>query len=263
MELHSRTYGDGPATIVFLHGVFGQGRNWTQIAKALADDVRCVLVDAPNHGHSPWTDHLDYPSVATIIADNLADWGLVGPQVTLLGHSMGGKLAMRIALERPQSIGRLAVVDVAPRAKSLSSLQPLVAAMRSLPLEDLTSRADAERWMAERVPDDGVRGFLLQNLRPTADGWQWGLNLEVIGDNLDVIAGWPTPSGTQFDGPTLWVAGADSDYVRPEDTAAMRALFPATQKVIVKGAGHWVQADQPMVIIDLLRRFCVSPQQPA
>lgn len=264
MELFTRTHGSGPHTIVFLHGVFGQGRNWTQIAHGLEDAATCVLVDAPNHGHSPWTDATDYPTVSRIVADDLARLGLVGPDVTLLGHSMGAKIVMTIALDRPDTLGRLVVVDNSPRAKRVSNTEPLIAAMRSLDLDALIDRRDAEAEMARMVPDRQVAGFLLQNLRHERDEtgvrrWRWAMNLDRLGDGIDDIGDWPAPpEGTTFDGPTLWIAGARSDYITDEDTAAMRALFPAMRKVVVKDAGHWVHADQPQVMIELLRQFVLG-----
>jgi pimeloyl-ACP methyl ester carboxylesterase len=241
--------------VVFLHGLFGQGRNWTQIGRALADDHRVLLVDLPHHGRSAWADDFDYLRVADQVA------GLVGADdpVALVGHSLGGKVAMVLALRHPELVERLCVVDVSPVAYDhLSQFEGYVAAMQGLDLHSLSRRSDADRALAEPVPDATVRGFLLQNLRRDGDGWRWQVNLDVLGRTLPVIGGWPERqlAGTPpYQGPVLWVAGARSDYITPAYAEAMDRWFPSTRRVTVKDAGHWVHSEQPEVFLEVLRRF--------
>jgi pimeloyl-ACP methyl ester carboxylesterase len=131
-----------------------------------------------------------------------------------------------------------------------------IAAMRAIDLSSLASRADADAALVEAVPSPTVRGFLLQSLRREGEGWRWLLNLELLGRDLDAITDWPDLGDvTPYDGPVLWVGGADSDYATPEHAAAMDALFPRNRRVTVKGAGHWVHSEQPEVFLEVVRRF--------
>jgi pimeloyl-ACP methyl ester carboxylesterase len=239
---------------VFCHGLFGQGRNWTTVAKALGSDHEVLLLDLPHHGRSPWADHFDYLEMADQVAAELPD-----DPVTLVGHSMGGKLAMVLALRHPDRVARLCVVDVAPVDYGHGSeFAGYIEAMRGLDLEALSSRAEADEALSEAVPSDTVRGFLLQNLRRDSDGWHWQPNLEVLGEELTEVTGWPGDrlgDVQPFEGPVLWVAGGDSDYVKPEYAEQMDRLFPTNRRVTVKGAGHWVHSQQPEVFVEVLRRF--------
>jgi pimeloyl-ACP methyl ester carboxylesterase len=262
---HSTSLGDQGSRVVFLHGLFGQGRNWTQIGKALAhpsetqperaDQHRVLLVDLPHHGRSSWADHFDYVEVADQVAELLS----ADDPVALVGHSLGGKVAMVLALRRPELVERLCVVDVSPVAYDrLSDFAGYVAAMRGLDLGSLTTRGDADDALSGAVPDPTVRAFLLQNLRRDGDGWRWQANLEVLGADLSVIGSWPEDqlAGTApYTGPVLWLAGARSDYIRPEYAGAMDRWFPRNRLVTVKEAGHWVHSEQPEVFVEILRRF--------
>jgi len=253
--LHTTAIGDRGSRVVFLHGLFGQGRNWTQIGKALADEHRVLLVDLPHHGRSLWEEDFDYLRIADQVAELLA----ADDPVALVGHSLGGKVAMVLALRYPELVERLCVVDVSPVAyDSLSQFQGYVAAMQGLDLDALAGRDDADAALTESVPDPTVRAFLLQNLRRDGEGWRWQANLDVLGADLSVIGSWPEEplAGTApYAGPVLWVAGAGSDYVTPDYAEAMDRWFPRNRSVTVKGAGHWVHAEQPEVFLEVLRRF--------
>jgi pimeloyl-ACP methyl ester carboxylesterase len=254
-RLHTTSYGDHGSRIVFLHGLFGQGRNWTQIAKALASEHRTLLVDLPHHGRSPWADHFDFVKIADQVAGLLAD----DDAVTLVGHSLGGKVAMILALRHPELVARLCVVDVSPVGYgNADEFAGYIRAMQALDLDDLQQRSDAEAALTEAVPSATVRGFLLQNLRREGASWRWQLNLDVLGRELAELSAWPEDrlAGlTAYDGPVLWLAGARSDYVRDEYTPAMERWFPHTRRVTIKNAGHWVHSEQPEVFVEVLRRF--------
>ncbi len=255
MSLHTTDLGDHGSRIVFCHGLFGQGRNWTQAGKALAADHRVTLVDMPHHGRSGWPEEFDYVDVADRVAELLS----ADDPVTLVGHSMGGKAAMVLALRHPGLVGRLCVVDISPvEYAKAGEFRGYIDAMQGMDLSALTGRADAEAALAPAVPNATVRGFLLQNLRRDGDGWRWQANLDVLGRDLVELGGWPEEALTgtaPYDGPTLWVAGATSPYVREEYVAAMERWFPRVRRVTVKDAGHWVHSEQPAVFLEVLRRF--------
>lgn len=247
--LHTTTLGGQGSPVVFCHGLFGQGKNWTQIAKALAHRHRVTLVDMPNHGRSAWTERLDYVEMADAVA------GLLDEPVTLVGHSMGGKAAMLAALRHPERVERLCVVDVSPVAyEGSDEFRGFIDAMLGMDLAAIGSRGDADAALAAAVPDDGVRAFLLTNLRREGDAWRWMPNLEVLRRDLDALRGWPETDAV-YEGPVLWIAGADSGYVRDDFREAMEARFPRVRRVTVKGAGHWVHSSQPAVVTGLLERF--------
>lgn len=268
-RLSARTLGtDGPR-VVFVHGLFGQGRNWTTIAKGLTDGHRVTLLDLPNHGHSPWTDRVDYLDMAELVA---AEFESFGEPVTLVGHSMGGKVAMELALRRPELLRALVVVDIAPVEYPLSGgrtddpdeeASPFAAyiqAMRAIDLEGLQGRQDADDALRTVVPSTMVRGFLLQSLeRQGVHGWRWRLNLQLLERDLDRLRGFPDPPpGAHYDGPVLWIGGANSHYVLDRDRDRMTELFPSTRLVRIKNAGHWVHSEQPEVFLETLRRFLSS-----
>jgi pimeloyl-ACP methyl ester carboxylesterase len=254
-DLHVTELGETGSTVAFCHGLFGQGRNWTQIGKDLAKDHRVLLVDMPNHGRSAWTEHVDYLD----LADRIAGLFSADSPVTLVGHSMGGKIAMVLALRRPELVERLCVVDVSPVTyDNTREFARYVAAMRGLDLSGLERRSDADERLRDDVPNSTVRSFLLQNLRREDHTWRWQVNLEVLGDQLDQLGGWPEDrldDATPYDGRVLWVGGDRSDYVREEYAEAMARWFPRARRVTIKGAGHWVHSEQPETFVAVLRRF--------
>jgi pimeloyl-ACP methyl ester carboxylesterase len=261
-DLHTTTIGDTGPWVVFCHGLFGQGRNWTQVAKALAAGSgdgaarhRSLLVDLPNHGRSAWTERFDFTEQADQVADAVR--ALDGP-VALVGHSLGGKVAMVLALRHPELVERLCVVDVAPVDYPHSEeFAGYIDAMRALDLAALERREDADRALADAVRSTMVRSFLLQNLRREDAGWRWQPNLALLRDELDTLTSWPAEldEAAPYAGPVLWVAGERSDYVRDEYADAMSRLFPRVLRVTVRGAGHWVHSEQQQSFVAVLRRF--------
>jgi pimeloyl-ACP methyl ester carboxylesterase len=266
--LNTLSLGTSGPRIAFLHGLFGQGRNWNQIAKAVSgpagQDARCLLVDLPDHGRSPWSTDFSFTAYADAVAATLRTRA-PGEAWTLVGHSLGGKVAMFVALLHPELVERLAVVDIAPKGYgSLERFEGYIGEMQRLPLAELTSRGDAEARFEE--PDAGVKAFLLQNLRREGHTWRWQVNLDLIAADAargvgSRIAGWPEEADAlpPFEGPVLWVAGGDSRYIGREDGERMRAHFPRTRLFTIKGAGHWVHTDAPEIIVTALRRFVATP----
>jgi pimeloyl-ACP methyl ester carboxylesterase len=256
--LHTTALGERGPLVAFFHGLFGQGRNWTTIAKAVADDHRVLLVDLPDQGRSAWSDRFDYLEVA----DQVAELFTEQDPVALVGHSMGGKAAMVLALRHPALVERLCVVDVSPvEYEERSEFAGYIEAMLALDLDGLERRSEADEALAAAVPSSTVRSFLLQNLRHHDGAWSWQPNLAVLGRDLAALGDWPEEAlaGTPpYQGRTLWVAGQSSDYVRDEYVGAMDRWFPRNRRVTIKDAGHWVHSEQPQVFTEVLRRFLAA-----
>ncbi|MDE2005499.1 MAG: alpha/beta fold hydrolase [Rhodospirillales bacterium] len=241
MILHASALGEGDP-VVLLHGLFGSARNFGAVRRRLADagGWRVIALDLRNHGASPHAADMRYAAMAADVAETLAAIG-AWPAV-LIGHSMGGKVAMRLALDRGEAVPGLLIADIAPIAYP-PHFAAIAAAMAALDLADIT-RAAADTALAGAVPDPGLRGFLLQNLIPGRPG-AWRVGLAEILAALDTIGGWEAPPGTTYAGPTLVLSGERSDYVRPEHRPLFRALFPRARFVALRHAGHWLHADQP------------------
>lgn len=237
----------------------GRGKNFLTIAKGLEPEFRSVLVDLPNHGSSSWTETFDYAEITDAVATALRHELQV--PFHLVGHSMGGKIAMLLALRHPELIDRLVIVDIAPADSSRtgSEFEHLLGSLRALDLDTIASRADADAALAEPIPNSTVRGFLMQNLRREADGFTWEPNLALLYASLPKIAEFPDQSGATFNGPTLWIAGGRSEYVTDEVVPVMRSLFPNVRKSTVKQAGHWVHSQRPEEFLGLLRAFLPQP----
>jgi len=258
-DLNVLRLGENGPRVVFLHGLFGQGRNWMTIAKGLADRHRVTLVDLPNHGRSAWTEHVDYVDMAAQVAALLETDG----PATVVGHSMGGKVAMALALTRPDLVERLVVADMSPvdyggEADATGGVLGYARILLDLDLARVERREDADRLLSERVPDPTIRAFLLQNLRRDGDGWRWAANLKAIVRDGAVLSGWPAEAlagHPPYAGRVLWLGGETSGYVRPEFDEAMRRWFPHYRKVTIKGAGHWLHSEKPDVFLAALQRF--------
>lgn len=243
----------GSATkLLIVHGLFGSGRNWGAIAKRLSDRGEVLAVDMRNHAGSFWSGVHDYPAMA---ADLAAVIEAEGAPMDVLGHSMGGKAAMLLALTRPDRVRRLVVADIAPVAYGHSQTH-LIAAMRGMDLTNLSTRAEADRRLAQTVGDPQVRAFLLQSLNLRADPPTWRLNLDVLEARMDGITGWVDDTALPpFPGPALFLAGALSDYVRPEARPTIRRLFPQARLARIPGAGHWLHAEKPREFEAAVRVF--------
>jgi esterase len=244
----------GPVPLVILHGLLGSARNWGQVVKELGGRRRVLALDLPNHGASPWAEIMDYPFMARELAKAIEG---LGGRAAIMGHSMGGKAAMVLALTRPDLVERLCVVDIAPVAYT-HTFAPYVRAMRAVNLADVSSRSAVDQALAAQIPDKGVRAFLLQNLENGASGYRWRANLAVLQAHMDDILAFPRfGDGTHYDGPTLFVAGETSDYIRPDHEDVIAALFPKARMAEVAGAGHWVHADNPAGFMAAIQEFFI------
>lgn len=243
MQLAQDSYGAAGAAppLLIVHGLFGSARNWGAIAKRLSNDRHVVAVDMRNHGASPWAESHDYPAMAADLAEVVVTQGA---PMDVMGHSMGGKAAMMLALARPDLVNRLLVADIAPVAYAHSQSH-LVAAMSRLDPASFTARSHADAALAENVADPGVRAFLLQSLDLRSVPPRWRLNLDVLDHEMDKITGWTDSVQGEFDHPSLFLSGAKSDYVLPEHRPAIKALFPNAKFAKIPNAGHWLHAEEP------------------
>jgi esterase len=246
LRLATAEYGAGNP-VAILHGLFGWGRNWATIARRLAARHRVVALDLRNHGDSPWGETMTYAEMAEDVRDTL------GGRAALIGHSMGGKAAMVAALGGDW-VERLVVVDIAPVDYPAPAAE--LEAMRDLDLATIARRSEADRLIAAKIPDPAERAFLLQNLVFGDGPPHWRLNLAGIEQAMPDILGFPAPPpDARYRGPALFIAGANSGYLRPEHEPAIRRLFPAAEFVRIPDAGHWVHAEQPEMFLAAVERF--------
>ncbi len=261
LNLHLRQYGEdapGAIPLVLVHGLFGAAANWHGIARRLAGERRVLVPDLRNHGESPWDERMDYPAMAADLVALLDAQGI--SRAHLVGHSMGGKAAMWLALTAPARLGSLVVADIAPVVYP-GRHGALVRALAALPLSDLEDRRDADASLAAAIPAAPVRDYLLQNLvhdAPQAGasaGWRWRLNLAVLARAMDDILGFPAAEDRQFPGPALFLYGSRSDYVTGAGLPSIRARFPLARLRAIPNAGHWVYADQPDAFANAVAGF--------
>ncbi len=250
-NLFSREFGSGPPVII-LHGLFGFSDNWQSIAKGLADNHLVITPDLRNHGRSPHLPEHSYPEMAEDMRSFMEEKWMFSAAV--IGHSMGGKVAMQLALTYPDMVEKLVVVDMGP-GQADDNHGDIFLALLDLDLSKIKERSEAESFLAERVPDFGTRQFLLKNITRENDGrFAWKMNLPVLWKHFaDILAA--VTSDQPFEKPTLFVCGSQSDYVKDGDWPAIKRLFPKAELVTIEGAGHWVHADKPKELLEVLRAF--------
>jgi esterase len=236
--------------LIIAHGLFGSARNWGAIAKRLGDRRPVVAVDMRNHGDSPRDPDNSYEAMA---ADLVEVIDALGGIADVLGHSMGGKAAMALALTRPALVSRLIVADIAPVAYHHSQLN-YVEAMRQIDLAACRRRSDADRLLADAVPEPALRAFFLQSLAFGANGAEWKLNLAVLADQMPVIMDFPRIDA-RFDGPTLFLTGGASDYLSETSWKKAQAMFPKATRVILPNVGHWLHVEAPGPFIEAVQSF--------
>jgi esterase len=239
MHHYPATTPQGQRPLLIAHGLFGSARNWNVAAKNLATTRDVVTVDMRNHGESAWFDTQTYPDMADDLAQVIRSHGA---PMDVLGHSMGGKAAMMLALTHPDLVGQLVVGDIAPVPYTHDNTQHIIA-MRALPLHPMT-RGRADQALALSVPDPSLRAFFLQSLDLRSTPPRWRLNLDVLEAEMPQIVGWPEIHA-QFQGRTLFLSGGKSHYVLPTHRDQIRALFPHARFVKIPDAGHWLHAEAP------------------
>jgi len=252
VELHFERFGHG-APVLILHGLFGSSTNWRRIGKKLGERYCVYAVDQRNHGRSPHVDAVGYED---LVADSLAFLDRHGiERAAVIGHSMGGKAAMKLALAAPERVEALVVVDIAPARQSADGLRTVLDALLVVDPSSCATREEVDAKLAARIPDARLRQFLLMNVTRGEDGTlRWRLNLPAIADHFAELAG-PIDSDTAYEGPALFVRGEMSGYVRDADRADIERLFPRASVVTIKGAGHWLHAEAPDLFLGVVGGF--------
>lgn len=242
----------GGTPLLVIHGLFGSARNWTTLAKRFGERRHVYALDLRNHGSAPWSECMTYPAMAADILRFLDDRGY--RRAAVVGHSMGGKAAMTLALLHPERVERLVVADIAPVAYT-HTFAPFVDAMKGADMKGCTRRSEVEAQIAAAVPEPPLRSFLLQNLVLENGAFRWRINLDAIGDAMADLIGFPELDGARYEGPALFIGGGDSTYVRPEHRPAIERHFPVAQVAIIEGAGHWLHAERPEEFATLVEGF--------
>lgn len=249
VDLHFRSLGSG-RPIVILHGLFGSSDNWGTVARELSGEFHIVLVDQRDHGRSPHTDRVTYPLMAEDVHALVVRLGL--KDITLVGHSMGGKTAMWFAHRWPELVKQLVSVDMGPREYPLSNQAPIIEALTTSDLAGKTSRKEVEQHLARYVPEPGVQQFLLKSLYwETPEKLAWRFNVPVIARDInDILAAAPAET---IRVPSLFIRGGQSDYITRADIPALKEQFPNSRIETVDFAGHWVHAQAPEEVTALIR----------
>lgn len=250
MPLHYHRIGERGEWVLLLHGLFGLGDNLGALAKFLAAEFRVVQIDLRNHGRSPHSEEMSFAAMAADI-EHLQDT-LEITRSHLVGHSLGGKVAMQLALNDAARVQRLIVADIAPVAYPPQHTT-ILSALESIDLTQLRSRQQADVQLAQSITEISVRQFLLKSLYKEGDVFRWRFNLPVLQANYTKLT--EALSGKPFDGPTLFIKGELSDYIKSEYEHAMRALFPHFEFKLIAGTGHWLHGEKPEAFNRLVTRF--------
>lgn len=250
MKLHYQSYGNG-SPLIIAHGLFGTYENWGSQIKQLTERFNVIALDLRNHGRSPHSDEMSYPLMAVDIIELMDDLNIT--QAAMLGHSMGGKAMMELALNYPDRVSQLIVVDIAP-VEYAHHHDRIFDGLLSLDIDQLTSRKAADEHLQQYVDDLGVRAFLLKNLYRTEDKtFAWRMNIPALQNQYDNIS--KAPEGSPYEGPTLFIKGANSDYLLPKHREQVVSLFPNAGYKMIAGAGHWPHAEKPEVFSKHIHNF--------
>ena len=245
--------------MVLLHGLFGMGNNLGAIARSLAPDFTVYSVDLPNHGRSDWVPFMGLADMASHLEQWLESQGL--ERVDFVGHSLGGKLAMELALLSPGSVNALVVADIAPVPYEPHH-DSVFAALDAVAQSECVTRREAMAIMEGYLEEPGVAEFLLLSLTRDEQGlYRWRFNLEGLKAGYGSVREAPD-GGMRYEGPVLFVKGEESDYILPEHREAITGLFPRAELKIIPGAGHWLHAQQPRLFNSIVGRFLKKQHQP-
>jgi len=252
MKLNYKSYGDDGPPVLILHGIFGMLDNWHSFASQLGKNHKVFTLDHRNHGRSPHSENFSYPQMVKDLEQFLEDQNL--EKVNIIGHSMGGKVAMHLALKAPEKVEKLCVLDIGikyypPRHDYIFD------ALCSLELENFTSRNDINTFLEEKIPNFSIRQFLIKNIKRKKDSsFVWKMNLPVIRKNYDKIVEW-IPTGKSFNKKTLFVRGSNSSFILYDDWPGIQEIFPEAELKSIPGTGHWLHAEKPYELLKIMREF--------
>ena len=248
MDLNFKSYGEG-SPVIILHGLFGMLDNWQTLARTWAKDYHVILLDLRNHGRSFHADAMDYSLMATDVAETLEEMTI--DECYLVGHSMGGKVALQLGVAFGSFPSSLSIVDMGMRQYTPHHTT-ILDALSTLSLDGVQKRSDAEDHLKQSIEDPGVRLFLMKNLtRKKEGGFMWKMNLPVIVDNYQNILATIKPE-YEIEIPTLFVRGEKSNYIRDEDWDMIRNDFEDVTLETISNAGHWVHAEKPNELLEIL-----------
>jgi len=253
----------GVKDVIILHGLFGSGSNWRSVSPKIADQTHCniIQIDQRNHGTSPHSDTFNYPIMVKDLYSFIEKHKKSGDSngLCIVGHSMGGRVAMLYALMHPETIEKLVIVDISPselKSNTIDEFRSYLERMKSMNLNEIRNRKQAEEWLEPIVPEKGVRQFLLTNLIMGDDGkYHWRFYIDGILNNIEQITYFPAPQNTHFDKPTLFIGGGKSKFIRDHDKELIKRYFPNSELKIVPNAGHWVHAEDPKTFIEMVSSF--------
>lgn len=250
VKLAYKEIGEGKPLII-LHGLFGSLDNWITFARQLSDYRKVYLVDLRNHGRSPHSNEFNYDAMADDLKKFIEDHNLDQPDI--IGHSMGGKAAMKLAVKYTNLFSKLIIVDIAPKAYPIHH-DKILEGLKAIDLSAIKSRQEADNALKEYVPEPDVRLFLLKNLKRAPEGFEWKLNLKAIDENLDRVGeGIENKKATEK--PVLFIRGSKSNYINDKDMIIIISLFPTATIKTVDGAGHWIHAEKPEELLKLVGDF--------
>lgn len=245
-ELYFRELGEGKPLII-LHGLLGTSDNWLTLGKKYAEHYKVYILDQRNHGQSFHDDEFSYPAMAEDLLKFMDDHNI--EKAHILGHSMGGKVAMTFAIEHPNRVDKLIVADIGPQSYPPHH-QQIFKGLFSLDLANLSSRNEADQKLGEHIPELGVRQFLLKNLTRNGDSFEWRMNLNVIAKEIDKI-GLGLNHNALFEGSSFFIRGGKSDYVKDSDFNLIHTIFKKSKIETIEGVGHWLHAENPEEFLNL------------
>lgn len=251
MELFYRTIGEGRPVII-MHGLMGSCDNWLTVGKSLSEKYKLYITDQRNHGRSPWSEEFNYTVMSNDLLEFIHQHQIENP--IIIGHSMGGKIAMKFATEYEDLISKLIVIDIAPRYYPPHH-QDILAGLNAINLEELTNRVEADNILSGHISSFGVRQFLLKNLyRNEENKFAWRINLDVMNEQIENI-GEALNDNARFSKPTLFVNGSLSDYITSKDEPLIKTIFTNSKIKTIENADHWVQATQPVAFVEAVTEF--------
>jgi len=252
MKLNYKSYGGDGEPVILMHGIFGMLDNWHSFASQLSENHRVYTIDHRNHGRSPHSDEFSYELMVSDLDEFVSDQGL--DSVHLVGHSMGGKVAMNYALRYPDKVKSLVVLDIGvkyypPRHDYIFQ------ALSGMDLARFNSRNEIDEYLSDHIHSFPIRQFLIKNIkRDQNEGFSWKMNLAAIRKNYEKVTEW-VPTGNSYSGRTLFVRGANSSFILMDDWPGIREIFPSAKLITIPGTGHWIHAEKPYELLKILRSF--------